>query len=154
LSWYNYIALAHAPPRVHTLASESTHEQRARTNREHALYGPYNLLYKFKNLAGESTNLKWFPACMMLSSYPRQKGVRAACPEARWPRGYRKRLRLFCGYSSRRFSSVSSLLLQGLKSPYDFLNFNGDFTTIETARKRSMKRLSNAQARCQLWRLR
>ena len=61
---------------------------------------------------------------------------------------------IFCGYSSRRFSSVSLLLLQGPRSPYVFLNFNGDFTTIETAQKRSVKRLSNAQARCQLWSLR
>ena len=88
------------------------------------------------------------------SSYTRKKGVRAIHLEARCFRGYRKSLRLFCGYSSRRFSSVSSLLLHGLKSPYDFLNFNGDFTTIETARKRSVERLSNAQARCQLWNLR
>ena len=88
------------------------------------------------------------------SIYTRKKGVRALYFEARCSRGYRKNRRLFCGYSSRRFSGVSSRLLQDLKSPYDFLNFNGDFTTIETARKRSVKRLSNAQARCQLWNLR
>ena len=87
-------------------------------------------------------------------SYTRKKGVRALYLEARCFRGYRKSLRLFCGYSSRRSSGVSSLLLQDLKSPYVFLNFNGDFTTIETARKRSVIRLSNAQARCQLWNLR
>ena len=88
-----------------------------------------------------------------LELYP-QKCVGSSYTLERTCRGYRKSLRLFCGYSSRRFSSVSSLLLQELKSPYDFLNFNGDFTTIETARKRSVKRLSNAQARCQRWSLR
>jgi hypothetical protein len=32
-----------------------------------------------------------------------------------------------------------------------FLNFNGDFMAIGTAQKRSVERLINAQARCQLW---
>ena len=87
------------------------------------------------------------------STYTRKKGVRALYLEARTSRRHRKSLRLFCGHNSRRLSSVSSLLLQDLKSPYVFLNFNGDFTTTETAQERSMKQLSDARARCQLWNL-
>ena len=37
--------------------------------------------------------------------------------------------------------------------PYVFLNFHGEITTIETAHRRWVKRLSNFQARCQLWSL-
>ena len=61
---------------------------------------------------------------------------------------------LFGGCISRRFSSVLSVLLHNLESSYVFLNFNGNFITIETAQERSVERLSNAQARCQLWNLR
>jgi hypothetical protein len=42
----------------------------------------------------------------------------------------------------------------GISNPHTlFSNFNGDFTSIETAQERSVKRLSNDQARCQMWSL-
>jgi hypothetical protein len=86
--------------------------------------------------------------------YTHKEGVRAGYLEARTSRRHRTSVRLFCGHSSRRFSSVSSLLLKDLKSPYVFLNFNVGFMAIGTAQERSVKQLSNAQARCQLWSLR
>ena len=82
------------------------------------------------------------------SNYTHIKCVQALYLEARCPPGHRKLLHISCEYSSRRSSSVSSLLLQDLHSPY-FLKFNGDFTTTETAQERSVKRLSNARAHCQ-----
>jgi hypothetical protein len=71
------------------------------------------------------------------TTYPRKKRPTLADEalhlEAMCSRGYRKRQSLFCGYGSRRSSSVCSLLLQDIKSPYVFSNFNGDLTTTETA---------------------
>jgi hypothetical protein len=49
----------------------------------------------------------------------------------------------------KRFVATSA----GSRIPIRFLYFNGDFMAIETAQKRSVKRFSNAQARCQLWSL-
>jgi hypothetical protein len=60
-----------------------------------------------------------------MSSYIRKKGFEALYLEAMCPRRHRKRQSLFCGHGLRRFSSVSSLLLYGLESPYVILNFNG-----------------------------